>query len=221
MTANRQSQVVYDYLLSYIEDNDLEIGSKLPTEKELCEQMNVSRSTVREAVSMLQARNVVDVIKGSGTYVKSRNADPQENKLTIDNLRDFMEIRISVEILAIRLFIANYSDENYALLENAQKRFEKAVKEKNAEKMADCDEAFHGTLFKCTGNSLLIDIGELLANSFRYYRHRTFEIEVHRMDAVNAHRKILEAIRMKDTDEAIFSMRQHLDTSYENALGTK
>ncbi|MBR5755403.1 MAG: FCD domain-containing protein [Erysipelotrichaceae bacterium] len=87
--------------------------------------------------------------------------------------------------------------------------------------MADCDEAFHGTLFKCTGNSLLIDIGELLANSFRYYRHRTFEIEVHRMDAVNAHRKILEAIRMKDTDEAIFSMRQHLDTSYENALGIK
>lgn len=215
---NKQSHVIYDYLISCISEDGLKIGDKLPTEKELCEKLEVGRSSVREAISMLQARGMVEVIKGSGTYLKSKNENPKGNILTIENLKDFIEIRISIETLAVRLFITNYSDLKLNKLINVEKKFEKAVKEGDVKKMADYDEAFHNTIFECTDNALLISIGELLSNSFRAYRDKTFEAEAHRMDAVNAHKKIIDSLKRKDTNDAIFNIRQHLDTSYENAL---
>ena len=218
MTEVKQSQVIYDYLISYINEEDHKVGDKLPTEKQLCSMFNVSRSTVREAVIMLQGKGYVDVIKGSGTYIRSKAENTVNNILTIENLRDFMEIRISIETLAVRLFIAGYSDAKWEKLNAVEKKFEKAVRDKKPIKMADYDELFHKTIFECTDNELLISIGELLSNSFRSYREKTFEVETHRQDAISAHRKILESMKRKDTDETIFNIRQHLDTSYENAL---
>ncbi len=219
MTETKQSQLIYDYLIGYIGAEEQKVGDKLPTEKQLCGKFNVGRSTVREAVSMLQGKGYVEVIKGSGTYIRSKVENDRSNILTIENLKDFMEIRISIETLAVRLFVANYSDAKWDRLNAAEKKFEKAVQEKDVRKMADYDEQFHATIFACTDNELLINIGELLSNSFRVYREKTFEAEQHRMDAVSAHRKILESLKRRDTDESIFNIRQHLDTSYNNAVG--
>ena len=218
--SNSQSNNIYDILLSMIVSNDLEIGDKLPTEMELCNKYNVARSTVREAVSKLQAKGFVEVKRGSGTYIISKVENKNANALVIDkitNLEDFMDIRSTIETLAVRLFIKNYSNDKLKKLSNVEKQFEKAIKEKNVKKMAMLDEAFHKTIFECTDNELLMSIGDVLSISFRKYRTKTFENESHRNDAVIAHNKIIDSLKRKDTNDAILNMHEHLNTSLINA----
>lgn len=215
-----QSKSIYDELLTMIIDSDYCIGDKFSTEMELCSKYNVSRSTVREAISMLHAKGYVDVIKGSGTYIKSKDPNTETNTLTIDridNLNDFMEIRENVETLAGKLFIKNFDEKNIDKLVKVEKSFENAVKEGKVEKMAMYDESFHRTIFECTGNKLLMNIGEVLSNSFRYYRMKTFANEAYRKDAIIGHNNIIDSLKRKDTSDAKYNIKEHLNKSKENA----
>ena len=110
-----QPKNIYDELLSMIISGDYVVGDKFFTEMQLCSKFNLSRSTIREAMSKLQAKGFVDVIKGSGTYIKSTDLNTTANTLIIDkidNIYDFMEIRENIESLAVKLFIRNYSEDN-------------------------------------------------------------------------------------------------------------
>jgi len=211
-----QSNVIYDELIKMVKSGNYDIGSKLPTEMELCKKYSVSRPTIREAIRMLQARNIVEVRRGSGTYVISTETGNEVSKLTIDNLEDFMQIRISIETLAIKLFINEYSDKKFDSLQLIEKKFEEAVVEKNIEMMSKYDELFHQEIIVGTNNSLLINIGELLSNSFRIYRNKTFTGDCGR-DAIIAHQKILDALKLRNTDDAVMKMYLHLDSSYKSA----
>lgn len=216
-----QTKNIYDELLSMIISGNYAVGDKFLTEMELCAKFNLSRSTIREAISKLQAKGFVDVIKGSGTYIKSTDLNTEANTLTIDridNVDDFMEIRENIETLAVKLFIRNYSEENIERLTKAEKAFEKAIKEKNVEKMALYDETFHRTIFECTDNKLLTSIGEVLSNSFKYYRMKTFENEENRKDAIDGHKSIIDAIKRRDTSDAKYNIKNHLNVSRLNAI---
>ena len=65
-------QQVVDGLKEYIMSGELQVGDKLPTERELCQQFGVGRGTVREAVCTLQALGFVEMIPGKGSYVASK-----------------------------------------------------------------------------------------------------------------------------------------------------
>lgn len=216
-----QTKNVYDELVSIIISGQYNVGDKFLTEMELCSKFGLSRSTIREAISKLQAKGFVDVIKGSGTYIKSVELNTEANTLIIDkidNLNDFMEIRENIETLAVKLFIKNYSEENIERLIKAEKAFEKAIKEKNVEKMALYDETFHRTIFECTDNRLLMNIGEVLSNSFKEYRMKTFVNEENRKDAIAGHKSIIDSLKRKDTSDAKFNIKNHLNISKLNAV---
>lgn len=221
MKDNKQSGMIYECLLKTILSDGYEVGDRLPTEMELCSRYGVSRSTVREAISMLQAKGIVSVRRGSGTYVASKQANGETNGLVIDrieSLRDFMEIRISIETLAVRLFIKQYNERNVERLQECEKKFEKAVRDNDVDRMSEYDETFHKIIFEGTENSLLISIGDVLSRAFKSYRNKTFSKSKHREDAVTAHRAIIDSLKRKDTNDAIMNMHMHLDVSYENAV---
>lgn len=218
--TNSKSKLIYDNLVKIITSKTSNIGDKLPTEMDICKKYDVARSTVREAISMLHTQGYVEVRKGSGTYIVSKDVHTNTNVLVIDkidNLKDFMEIRKSIEILAVRLFIKNFSDANLKKVIDVEAKFEKAVKDKNVDKMSIYDEAFHSSIIESTDNSLLISIGDVLSNSFKQYRNKTFENESHRQDAIGAHKKIIDSLKRKDTNDAIYNIQEHLNTSCDNA----
>lgn len=222
--ANTQTLQIYDQLLSLILDGNFEVGDKFPTEMELAKKFNVARSTIREVISMLNAKGFLEARRGSGTYVKCTSIQTDQNTLIIDrieNLDDFMEIRSTIETLGTRLFIKRYSNEKLEHLISVEKSFEKAVKDKNVDKMALYDESFHRTIIEGSDNALLMNIGEVLASSFRSYRIKTFSNESHRQYAVDSHKRIVDALKRKDTSDAIYNMREHLNTSLINAQKKK
>ena len=65
-----------DLLIEYITTNQMLPGDRMPTEAELIEKMGVSRSTIREAIRILSARNILEIRQGSGAYISPRQGHP-------------------------------------------------------------------------------------------------------------------------------------------------
>lgn len=217
------SQRIYECLEKMITDGAVSVNEKFPTEYELCQKYGVGRSTVREAMRMLATNGYVRVRRGSGTYVISRTGNFSQTigNWLIDNkekLRDYMDVRIAIEQLSVRLFIKKFSERNLEKIEAAQKQLEAAVAADDLDGISRLDEEFHSEIVKGTQNDLLININELLADSFREYRRSTFANKENRAAAVDGHQKILDAIRRRDTSEAVYDMREHLNISVENAV---
>ena len=106
-----------DQIIQLIIDNDGKAGDKMPNEYELAEQLNVSRSTVREAIKALVSRNILEIKRGSGTFISEKcgiSDDPLglmfvKNKLKLAT--DLLEIRFMIEPKIASLAAANATDE--------------------------------------------------------------------------------------------------------------
>mgnify|MGYP001204033707 CR=1 FL=1 len=217
------SQRLCKALEKMIADEEVRVGEKLPTELELCGRFGVGRSTVREAMRILEANGYVSIRRGSGAYVVSRTGNNyqsignwlHDNK---DKLRDYMEVRIAIEQLSVRLMIKTWSDACGKRLSAIMADFEEAIAAGDSEKISAIDERFHREIAASTGNDLLVRVDELLADAFREYRRSTFLNKENLSAAIAEHRKILEAIARRDTNEAVYAMREHLETSVEDAI---
>ena len=66
------SNEVSNLIIEMIQDNKYEPGSKLPNEMELSEMFNVSRTTIREAIKSLASNNIVEIVRGKGTFVAEK-----------------------------------------------------------------------------------------------------------------------------------------------------
>ena len=119
-TANR--------IVEYFEKNDLKVGDKLPNEYTLAQDLEVGRSTLREAVKMLVSKNILEVRQGSGTYITSLTEtviDPlgfgeidNHMKLT----QDLFEVRFLIEPQMASLAAQHITDKEVAVLERLGKR---------------------------------------------------------------------------------------------------
>ena len=83
MTYNDTSPVsrteeAANHIIEYITSNRMQPGDRMPTEPELLEQLSVSRTTLREAVKTLSARNILEIRQGSGTYISKRCGVPDD-----------------------------------------------------------------------------------------------------------------------------------------------
>ena len=91
-----------DTIKAYIVRKRLHPGDSLPTETELCEMMKTSRSSVREAVSKLEALNIVSVEHGKGTFVGSLSLDPMVETLALRSMvsvgQNFEDLRNVVQL---------------------------------------------------------------------------------------------------------------------------
>ena len=116
-------QQVVDKLKEYLFSGEIAVGDKLPVEKELCEQLGVGRGTVREAFRILEATGYVELRPGKGAFA-ARTSEIElgdvmqwftEHEV---ETKDFLEVRMAIEPLSVRLAIERCSDEDVAQLEH-------------------------------------------------------------------------------------------------------
>lgn len=126
-------------LIQRIKDGVYSIGDKLPTEKELCQMFEVSRSTLREAISIVRAKGYIETRHGSGSYVIATNVETKESveewfALRKSQLNDFFEVRCTVEVMNIRYAIMRRTDEDIERIKQIHNAFENAIMRGDAEK---------------------------------------------------------------------------------------
>jgi len=174
-------------------------------ESELCEQLGLGRTPVREALRALASEHLIDVYPRRGMFVAG--VDPRE-------LRAISEVRERLEPFAAALAAARRDDDDLAVIHEVLTDLA-ALDEKSLEDqrpaLMDLDERIHKCVYHATHNAYLEQ------NLDSYYTHalRIWYLGLtnvtHLQDAVLEHRELLEAIRDGDTERATTVMSKHIE----------
>lgn len=127
---------VVDRIREMIESGAYEVGEKLPTEAKLCEMLSVSRTSVREATRVLQTLGYVTLVPGKGAFVADLKPSDggEENWFDVENVQfyDFMEVRMAIETLAVRLSVERATPKQIRALEKIHAAFLEANENRTA-----------------------------------------------------------------------------------------
>lgn len=206
-----------EQLLRYIQKEPVAIGEKLPNEFKLGEMLGVGRSTVREAVKSLVIKGVLEIRRGSGTYVVSTAAG-RDDPLGVRNATD--KLALALELVEVRLLLEPGIAEMAAIHASAEdvhrlKKFCDRVEEKikSGEDYIADDIEFHTCIARCTGNTVmeqLIPIIDTAVMMFVNVTHKKLTDET-----VRTHRMIANAIADGDFVGARTAMTMHLTYNRE------
>jgi GntR family transcriptional repressor for pyruvate dehydrogenase complex len=199
-----------------IVNGELIQGFRLPNERDLAASYGVSRNVVREAVRVLVKDGLIEVRQGSGTYVadgtSSAFGDSLELALSIGgggkNLSNLIEIRTIIEPTVAGLAATRATPDDIAAMEAEVEVMEGAFDD--VERFITADHRFHVAIAKATQNQLVPMILVPVVDVLNEQRKRLFFV-VHSAKSAQAfHKRILAAIRRKDSTAAIEAMRGHM-----------
>ncbi len=196
-----------------IAEGTLEPGGRLPAERELAESFGVSRSSLRQALKVLEIMGVISQRVGDGTYL-NKGADailrePMEFLILLDGIsaHELMEARLLVEPeLAARAALRG-SDEDVAEIYKELRAME-AAKEDHAKFVAH-DLLFHQAVFHAAGNRVTSLMFSVVHKSLDKLITMTSQV-VEPEHTLTLHRRIYQAIRKRDQDESRRRMTEHL-----------
>ena len=193
--------VVFKTLRQAILKGELEPGERL-MEIQLAERLGVSRTPIREAIRKLALEGLVLMIPRRGAEVA---------KISEKNLRDVLEVRRSLEELAIDLACQRIQEEELETLREAQKEFAAAVAAGDAMEIAQTDEKFHEIIYSGTGNQKLMQILSNLREQMYRYRLEYIKDANKRQILLVEHEQILKALSLRHVQEARLAVREHID----------
>ncbi len=202
----------------YVTSGEVKVGDKLLTEKELGERLKVGRSTVREAMRLLEAMGYIEIRAGKGAFVaKTREDDPDVLYRWFAShepeLHEIMEIRMAIEPLAVRLAIERISAQEIRELEMVHEKFARALTDRDVVGLAKSDELYHDLIVRATRNKLLVAINETVARCLLEYRTRSFAVRETAGNALAPHQAILDCIRRKDAARGTQVALEHIEIS--------
>ena len=217
------SQRIERTLESAIREKKLAVGSKLPTEREMCESFGVSRTALREALRRLSARGLISIQKGSGMYVSDINIEDAIDTLNLyydlkfdkSLLSQIIEVRFMFEPEIARLAALNRTAKDLEELKINLAEFELCDPD-NTQKEADLDNSFHLTITKATLNPILQITMEPIYSLLPRMRNYIYgNIDGEKSHTLMAHLSILDAIREQDGERAQLIMKGHLERTRE------
>ena len=193
--------VVFNTLRQAILKGELAPGERL-MEIQLAERLGVSRTPIREAIRKLELEGLVLMIPRKGAEVA---------KISEKSLRDVLEVRRSLEELAIELACQRMTPEDIEELEKKQEEFQAAITNGKVMEIAETDEAYHDVIYKGTCNDRLVQMINNLREQMYRYRLEYIKDEDKRQVLLVEHENILRAVKQRKTEEAKEAMREHID----------
>ena len=215
VTRSTLPEEIANRMLTQIREQELRPGDKLPPERDLARMMDVSRPVVREALRALALMRVVDIRQGDGTYITS--LEPQHLVSHLDfvfskdpvALVQLLEARRVIEAGNARLAAERIDDTELAALEALVVGLEACVDD--PERFRELDIELHTAVCAAADNFLLLQFMTILATLGRVSRERTGVVRSVRTAALRDHRRLLEALRARDSEAAERAMLEHLD----------
>lgn len=196
------------------------VHDKLPSERHLADQMNISRGTLREALRQLEQTGLVERRAGSGTYVTYHKHEQPLSVVETARPIELMDARFALEPHIARLAVLHANEQDLAKIEQTLNIMEKAGGDVVI--FAQGDEAFHLALAHSTQNTLLIWMMEQVSTvrSHAQWAHmRTLTLSDSMISLYNQqHRSILEAIRKRQPEEAAQLVKKHLEEARKSLI---
>jgi GntR family transcriptional repressor for pyruvate dehydrogenase complex len=214
-----RSSKVYEQIAEQIEqrivNGTLRSGDRLPTERELAEQFQASRTAVREAMKTLAQKGLVDMRPGRGTVVIDGTTQALRHSVGLllrvgqtSGAEELAEVREILEPEIAALAATRATEEHLAILETAVQEMDASLED--AESYIAADNAFHRTLAQATHNALVLAFVDSIVGLLSEQRKHVFAVPGGGMRGQQYHKELLEAIRRQDAEAARVAMQAHL-----------
>ncbi len=199
-------EVVFLTLRKKILRGELQPGERL-MEISLANSLGVSRTPIREAIRMLEHEGLVVMRARRGAQVA---------KITAQELNDVLEVRKSLEVLAIQKACERMTDEDIRKLRENADYFNKLVQSNEADLtvLAEADVSFHDVIYEGTKNRRLIQILANLREQMYRFRIEYLKDGAVRENLVEEHAEILRAVTERDAEKAVRFISEHIDNQH-------
>ncbi len=183
-------------------------GQKL-LEKELCEQLGVSRTPLREAIRNLEVEGLIESIPNKGSRVRT---------MTIQDIKNVYELRIELEALATKKSVPYLIKEDLDSLFSIQEMLKTATKKATWGEVSELNKKFHNILVSKGDNNLLLSTIDQLHKVSVVISVSNFSIPGRSWNVIDEHSKVIEAVKEKDAELASILMRNHLEAARDSLL---
>ncbi len=200
-------ELVFESLREAILSGQLKPGERL-MEIQLAEEMGVSRTPVREAIRKLELEGTVVMIPRKGAYVAG---------LSMKDIADVFEIRGALEGLAAELASERITEEEMEELERYLVKTAEDIDVGDLGQVVQTDTDFHSLLYRASRNSRLSQIIHNLREQIQRFRATSLSYPGRMKNALEEHRKIVEAIAARDGDLARKLAQEHIENA-ENSM---
>ena len=207
------SQSIADTLLSMITiEKRFSAGDKLPNENELSEELNVSRTTLREAIRILVAYNVLEIQRGKGTFVTQTAFEQQPNLGQLSdikvNAKDLYEMRLIFEPEAAYLAAIRGTDAEIKRILDFGEKIEQEIK--SGQDRTDNEHSFHKAIAQATHNEFMNQLMPILYQAIAKGVTLSVMSQKAVIDTVNDHRMIMDFLEQRNAEGAKNAMKIHI-----------
>jgi len=199
----------YEYLKSAILSGRFNPGKRL-TEEHLAKEMGVSRTPVREALHKLESEGLIKPLETRGFIV---------SKDSREEIEELFDMRAILEGYGLRVISEKVSEDLLEQLNGFIEKAGDALRRKQIREVFKWNTQFHDTLHRMVSEKKRLH--RLLVNVRKYvlrYRENTLQYPDGGRRALDGHRKIVMALRLKDPDLCERVMREHIQEAKEDAL---
>jgi DNA-binding GntR family transcriptional regulator len=212
-TSSKKEMLVreraYEYLKSAILSDRIHPGERL-AEEHLAKEMGVSRTPVREALHKLESEGLIKALETRGFIV---------SKDSREEVEELFDMRAILEGYGLRVISEKVSENLLEQLNGFIGKAEDALRRKQIREVGKWNTQFHDTLHRMLAEKKRLH--RLLVNVRKYvlrYRENTLQYPDGGRRALDGHRKIVMALRLKDPDLCERVMREHIQEAKEDAL---
>lgn len=206
-TADRLFEIIVD-------EHVYQAGSKLPNENELSMKLQVSRTTLREAISFLVAQGVLEIRRGKGTFVSPDLPDSAMDLSSLADLhskvraKDLFEMRLIFEPATVALACLRATDEELEQIRRKAERVEQTAAEGGDWPLAD--QEFHMALIKASHNEYMRRLYPILNGAVNEIMQLAQNRKHMQEIALNDNRMILDFLLQRDEVGARHAMSIHM-----------
>jgi len=208
--ATTMHDEIVQRLRDWVNETSLPAGAKVP-ERELCEEFGISRTPMREALKVLAADGLIELLPNRGARIKV---------LTRAEVADLMDLMAGLEALAGRLACERITDEEFQHIEQLHQEMYANFLRGDRPRYFQCNQAIHEALFSAAGNAALDAMARSLQMRLRRARYTaSSDAQGERWrEAVREHELILDALRKRDGAAIATVLFAHLRSTRDAIL---
>jgi GntR family transcriptional repressor for pyruvate dehydrogenase complex len=210
----RISEEIVDQIRELVLSGELRPGDQLPPERELADRFQVSRASIREALTALQVMGLLERTRGGSLTARGNSV-----WFTVAPISSFLatrkhlvvepiEVRRMIEPEAARLAAERADEYDLARIDECLQRMEQDIAAGGLG--VEHDAAFHSAIAQATKNELLVRIIDVIGDAVRQHR-KALQTREGARRSLAQHRAILEAIKAHDGDRAYHEAMRHVD----------
>jgi GntR family transcriptional repressor for pyruvate dehydrogenase complex len=219
VTRPRLYEQVVSQIQAWIAENGIDVGDRLPPERELATRLGVSRATISQALVAMEVAGMVSVRHGDGVILM----EPAGSTKVINALRqhaqqipEIIEAREALETKLAALAAHRRSEQDLAAIDHALDVMERDIRAGG--RGVEGDELFHAAVTAAGHSRLLAKLMVEISDLIRETRIESLAQPDRPINSLHGHRKVADAIRAGDADAAVEAMQAHIEMVSDVAL---